>query len=345
MVVSQPDLRKIRLNPNYWYPLAQSKKLKKGKAHSVFFGGEPIVLVRTESNTVFALEDRCAHRQMPLSMGVVCGQQIKCGYHAWQYNETGNVTEIPYLPEGASPPKCDVRNYPCKEAYDHIWVFPGEAELAETTAFPELSICDNPEYKTLYFFRKVNCHYSFHYENLMDMNHQFLHRRLMGNIRPTFLKSSQDSDWVEAQYKFQRGKSHFGAKFLMSGKDKTAKAANSDVMIIRTEYPYQTLQLCGANSDIPTFKTWVTYVPVDREQKAHHVVGMLTMRKPKILGLINLLLPFIRYFAEAVFDEDQMALETEQKAYNLQGADWNREVFPPILNLRQLLRSKGISLD
>ena len=46
------DLRKIGLNPNFWYPVAQSKELKKEKPHPVSFGGEPIVLVRTKSHQI-----------------------------------------------------------------------------------------------------------------------------------------------------------------------------------------------------------------------------------------------------------------------------------------------------
>ncbi|MGH3188294.1 MAG: hypothetical protein ACRDPY_20310 [Streptosporangiaceae bacterium] len=30
----------------------------------------------------------------------------------------------------------------------------------------------------------VNCHYSFMHENLLDMNHQFLHRGVIGKIQP-----------------------------------------------------------------------------------------------------------------------------------------------------------------
>ena len=56
------DLRKTGIHPDYWYPLARSRDLKKGKMLGVSFAGDPIVLVRTESGRVYALEDRCAHR-------------------------------------------------------------------------------------------------------------------------------------------------------------------------------------------------------------------------------------------------------------------------------------------
>ncbi|MDQ0957094.1 phenylpropionate dioxygenase-like ring-hydroxylating dioxygenase large terminal subunit [Streptomyces sp. B4I13] len=37
---------------------------------------------------------------------------------------------------------------------------------------------------TMTFSRTVRCHYSFMHENLLDMNHQFLHRGVLGRIRP-----------------------------------------------------------------------------------------------------------------------------------------------------------------
>src|SRR5437870_1269194 len=61
-----PDLRRIGIHPDSWYPLAKSSELKTGKTLAVTFAGEPIVLARTESGRLFALENRCAHRQVPL---------------------------------------------------------------------------------------------------------------------------------------------------------------------------------------------------------------------------------------------------------------------------------------
>ncbi len=66
------DIRKTGIDPNFWYPIARSKEVKKGKTFGTTFAGEPIVVARTESGEVFALEDRCAHRQVPFAPG--CGQ-------------------------------------------------------------------------------------------------------------------------------------------------------------------------------------------------------------------------------------------------------------------------------
>jgi nitrite reductase/ring-hydroxylating ferredoxin subunit len=69
------DLRRVGAHPDYWYPIAWADELKVGKALGRRFAGEPIVIYRGKSGQVFALEDRCAHRQVPLHLGVVTGDR------------------------------------------------------------------------------------------------------------------------------------------------------------------------------------------------------------------------------------------------------------------------------
>jgi phenylpropionate dioxygenase-like ring-hydroxylating dioxygenase large terminal subunit len=336
------DLRKVRLCPDFWYPLALSSRLQKGQTLGVTFAGEPIAFVRTETGKVFALEDRCAHRQFPLSQGVVCGDRLQCGYHAWVYDETGKIRHLPYLAKGSKVPR-GVQSYPCHEAYGWIFVFPGHPDLAATTRFPELPLWHSRDYKPMYFSRQVNCHYSFLHENLLDMNHQFLHRRLMGRIKPELLGHDRGEDWVEARYHFhyQGGRRHRGADWLSFGA--TPDEKNYDVMTIRTDYPYQTLQVSGVESSVPSIFLWACYVPKDRDQRVNQSFGILLVRKPKIPGLIYLLWPILRHFAESVFREDRAAVEAEQRAYEAQGGDWNQEVYPVILDVRAVLRRCGIA--
>jgi hypothetical protein len=37
-----------------------------------------------------------------------------------------------------------------------------------------------------------------------------------------------------------------------------------------------------------------------------------------------------------------MAVEAEQRAYETQGGDWNQEIFPVIIDLRELLMKHGV---
>jgi nitrite reductase/ring-hydroxylating ferredoxin subunit len=340
---NQPDLRRVASDPNYWYPLAESRELGRNKTLAVTFAGEAIALARTETGKVFALEDRCAHRQFPLSKGVVCaGGEIQCGYHAWRYDDAGQITRIPHGAPDA-PARRGVRAYPCREAYERIFVFPGDPERAPGTPFPELPLFESPDYKRMFFTRRVNCHYSFMHENLMDMNHQFLHRRLMGSVRAELLGHATGPTWVEARYHFHHGggKAHQGMHWLSMGGGADEK--QYDVMTIRTEYPYQRLTIGGANAaGPPSIDLWIVYVPTDAAGRANRSFGIMLVRKPRIALLLTLAWPVLRHFAESVFAEDRMAVEAEQRAHDAQGGDWNQEISPVILDLRHLLRTQGI---
>ncbi len=56
--------------------------------------------------------------------------------------------------------------------------------------------------RTRRFGKEVACHYTFMHENLMDMNHQFLHRRTHGKVVPRYLGSRAGERWIEVDYSF-----------------------------------------------------------------------------------------------------------------------------------------------
>jgi phenylpropionate dioxygenase-like ring-hydroxylating dioxygenase large terminal subunit len=339
------DLRRVGLHPDFWYPLARTADVPPGRTHATTFAGASLVLARSEGGEVFALDDRCAHRQFPLHKGVVTAQGLRCGYHAWTYRPDGKVAAVPYLPKGACKPE-GVRAYACREAYGYVFVFMGARDKAADVPFPEVPRFGSPATRTLHFWRRVACHYSFMHENLMDMNHQFLHRGILGTIKPTLLEHRRGDDWVEARYRFQlaAGKPHIGARFMLAGRRKRAAERPGDVMTIRTQYPYQTLSVVRGGAPEPSFHLWTAYVPEDERQRRNVSVGMLTIEKPGVPGLMALFSPLIRRFTEAVFTEDRMAVEAEQRAYDEQRRDGNQEINPVILELRDVLRRNGVPM-
>ena len=337
------DTRRVRIHPDHWYPVAWSRELKSGKTLAVRFAGEPVVLVRPKEGAAFALENRCAHRQVPLDAGVVSGCAICCGYHGWTYDASGKCTDVPYLGKGKLPN--GVKSYPCREAAGLVFIFPGDPAKAEGS-FPDLSAATGTAYKTRRFGRVVSCHYSFMHENLMDMNHQFLHRKQMGQIRPRYLGRRLGEDWLEVQYTFARtgGKQPLGETALFGGK-RTKDVNDRDVMTIRTEYPYQTLSILPAGGDAPVMDLWIVYVPQDKAQRTIRTFGLLSIRKPGgVLGRagLNIGWPFLVAFTERIFREDRHIVEAEQAAHDAQGANWNQEVFPVIRELTGLLGRCGL---
>ncbi len=338
------DLRRTGIHPDFWYPVAVSGSVRKNKTFAATFAGERIALYRGQSGTVYALEDRCAHRQVPLSMGVVEGDTLRCCYHAWAYRGNGRLSQIPYLPKGAARPPRGVRAYPVREAYGLVFVFPGDPAKAAATALPDLPEFDSARHKTMTFSRTVGCHYSFMHENLLDMNHQFLHRGILGKIQPKLLGYDAGPHFVQSRYLFTHagGKKNRGAGLLAG--QRPGGGTSPDVITIRTGYPYQTLRLVPENADLPAFSLWVAYVPEDAEQRTNHVYGLLMIEKPPIPGALHLAWPLIRRFTERVFAEDRMAVEAEQRAWDEQGEDRNHEVFPLIVDVRHMLRTNGVPI-
>jgi len=344
------DLRRVGAHPDYWYPVAWCDELKVGKTSARRFAGEPIVLYRGASGKVFALEDRCAHRQVPLHLGLVNGDELKCHYHGWTYSCTGKCVSVPYmLPDRLLG---GVRAYPAREIDGLIFVFPGDPALAQSRLPGSLGSSQRKDYKTRRLNREVACHYTFMHENLFDMNHQFMHRKQMGSIRARCLSCNHGENWAEVEYSFSRaaGKPSLAEHLIVDlmRKRRVAKKDFSDHMRIRTDYPNQNLKVWVGRdiqqSSDPVLDVWLGYTPLDAEQRTNRTYGYLSVKKPRIPGLIHVVWPFVTWFTENIFREDKDIVEHEQRAHDSQGADWNNEVFPPLRALRAVLARCGVPM-
>lgn len=334
------DLRRIDAHPDHWYPIAWSRELKAGAMVARRFAGEPVVVVRTADGKLFALEDRCAHRQVPLSHGVVKGCTVRCGYHGWAYDAGGQCVDVPYLGRERLPN--GVRAYPVHEVDGLIFVFPGRPERAEARRPAALGAKARGDYKTRELNREVAAHYTFMHENLFDMNHQFLHRRQMGMIKATCLGRDSGPDWAEVRYTFDRtsGSATIGEGAILGMMRSTDESTRKDRMVIRTDYPHQTLTFAMDDGD-PVLSVWLGYTPLDAAQRTNRTFGYLSVKRPRVPLLLDMVWPFITMFTESIFREDKEIVEMEQAAHDAQGCDQNNEVFPPIRELRDVLARCG----
>ncbi|MBH5388573.1 hypothetical protein [Bradyrhizobium diversitatis] len=101
-------------------------------------------------------------------------------------------------------------------------------------------------------------------------------------------------------------------------------------MTIRTDYPHQSLRL-WTSGEKPVLHVWLGYTPVDSDQRKNRTFILLSVRRPKIPGLLELAWPLLAKFTDRVLGEDREIVEMEQVAYDAQGGDWNQEVFPAII--------------
>jgi len=164
---------------NTWYPIAQSKEV-----HSTplprQIAGERLVMYRVSDGTPVVLEDRCAHRAAPLSLGQVRGDVLQCGYHGIEYDTTGTATKIPCQAKVSKSAK--VRAYPSVERWNFIWAWIGEAEKADPDLIPNLWWNDHPDWRgdgdTLF----LKCDYRLLIDNLLDLTHEtYVHDKSAGH--------------------------------------------------------------------------------------------------------------------------------------------------------------------
>lgn len=167
------------LDPAYWYPVEWDTAIAPGQVVEVTFWGTSVALFRGEDGTLSALENRCAHRQVKLSLGEVKGCELMCSYHGWTYACDGKLTKVGHEHFGGRMPNATLRTYPVQVKYGLIWVFFGDVSLmAERpiATVPELE-GERPWIGTPIDFR-IRCHPTAIINNVMDSTHvASLHRK------------------------------------------------------------------------------------------------------------------------------------------------------------------------
>ncbi len=164
---------------NSWYVVAWSKEVA-GQPLARTVLNENIVIFRMESGEVAALEDRCAHRHLPLAMGKCVGETLQCGYHGLKYDRTGRCVSVPS--QAMIPPTAKVKAYPASEKYGWIWVWMGEAEEADPARIPDFHLLNDPDYAAVGKTNHVASSYRLVIDNLLDLSHVgFVHLSTIGN--------------------------------------------------------------------------------------------------------------------------------------------------------------------
>ena len=96
-----------------WYAAALSEDISNNKTFARRICGEDIVFFRSSSGELRALEDRCAQRHAPLSLGTVEDGYLRCQYHGMLFDGGGRSVEVPG--QDMVPPAACINSYPLAE--------------------------------------------------------------------------------------------------------------------------------------------------------------------------------------------------------------------------------------
>ena len=118
---------------HYWYPVAFVRELEEFPVKEVRLLGENWAVFRTPSGEYGIVDERCPHRGASLTYGIVEDTGLRCGYHGWLFNTSGECVEV--LAEPDSSPKfragCGVRAGSAQALGGMVWVYVGEGPAPE----------------------------------------------------------------------------------------------------------------------------------------------------------------------------------------------------------------------
>jgi len=319
--------RAAGMHPDYWYPAEFDKALKPGVVKEVVFWKQSIALFRTQSGEVHAIANRCAHRQLKLSLGNVEGCQLVCPYHGWRYEGDGKVAEFPHETFGKTL-KLGVPTYPVRIRYGIIWVFPGDPTQVDAHPIPEIPELEGPNrWACVPFSSTWNAHHSMILENVVDFTHEWLHRKYKPFKDAKLERLDATDEQLEVDYDCQVGRGGLVQHFV------DHDGIDTNAMTLGFYYPHQWSDTGGF------IRHWMFVLPIDeRTTRAfflfhftHFKVPFTPFKLPRWM-----MLPIIKLTNKLVFDpllaEDGWAVEAEQDA-------WERHFDMPVAEVNPVIKA------
>jgi 5,5'-dehydrodivanillate O-demethylase oxygenase subunit len=144
--------------------------------------GETLALFRGDDGTLGLVADRCPHRGASLSCAMTDGGLIRCAYHAWAFDRSGQCVDTP-----AEPPESKLKNrikivsYEVQELGGLIWAYLGRSPAP---LLPRFEHVVREDLVKRVGFTEIPCNWLQISENNVDPLHlEYLHMRYINWVR------------------------------------------------------------------------------------------------------------------------------------------------------------------
>ena len=161
----------------YWHPIGVGLDLEQNPVRPVRVLGEDLTLYRDRSGNYGLIGQRCLHRGVLLSRGVPTECGLRCCYHGWVYDATGQCIEQPFEerlnPESRYRERIKTTGYPVQELGGLIWAYLGPLPAPE---LPRWDLLVDPELDREVHVFPLPCNWLQCMDNALDPVHfEFLH--------------------------------------------------------------------------------------------------------------------------------------------------------------------------
>jgi 5,5'-dehydrodivanillate O-demethylase len=156
----------------FWQPVYLGRDLAAGRAVPLRIMSEDFTLYRGQGGAPHLLAFRCAHRGTQLSTGWVEDDCLRCFYHGWKYDATGQCVEQP-AEDATFAAKVRIASYPVEEYLGVVFAYLGEGAPPPLPRYPHFE--GEGVLNVGAYVRHFNYFHSL--ENSLDMVHlAFVHR-------------------------------------------------------------------------------------------------------------------------------------------------------------------------
>jgi phthalate 4,5-dioxygenase oxygenase subunit len=163
---------------SYWIPALLAEELPENDCPPVRVKllSERLLAFRDTEGRYGLIDEFCAHRGVSLWFGrnEACG--LRCAYHGWKYDVTGQCTEVPSEPvESGFAEKVKLKSYPVVERGGILWTYMGPPE--KQPPYPEWEFITVPRSQSITTKRLQESNWLQAMEGGIDSSHvSWLHR-------------------------------------------------------------------------------------------------------------------------------------------------------------------------
>jgi phthalate 4,5-dioxygenase oxygenase subunit len=171
----------------YWLPALLAEELAEpdGAPVRLKLLSESMLAFRDSDGKLGVIDEFCAHRGVSLWFGRNEEGGIRCPYHGWKYDVTGQCIDVPSEPaESGYCERIKLKSYPLLERGGVIWIYMGPPELQPPPPEWEFATVAAPQSYTSK--RSQECNWLQALEGGIDSSHvSFLHSGAL-NTDPLF---------------------------------------------------------------------------------------------------------------------------------------------------------------
>jgi 5,5'-dehydrodivanillate O-demethylase len=121
----------------FWHPVLRASDMRPRTAKPVEILGEKFTLYRGEGGDFHLCAFRCPHRGAQLSLGWVEGDDIRCRYHGWRFDCSGQCVEQPDV-ETSNASRVRMPIHPTREYLGLVFAHVGEGAPPAFPRYPDL---------------------------------------------------------------------------------------------------------------------------------------------------------------------------------------------------------------